>query len=216
MSGEAQKAVSPEPGSRPQRRRASRTPYLIALAFLGVLIVTPWFLRDRFKPVETGTAAPEFLVTNLQGEPVRLADYRGKVVLLNVWATWCGPCRQEMPSMERLRAEVRALPRGEDFEILAISVDATKEKPNAIYGGATNDDLLAFASEVGFTFPILRDPDWTVEKIYQTTGVPESFVVGRDGIIYKKRAGEEQWDAQTNVELIRGLLERDPAATDSR
>jgi hypothetical protein len=118
--------------------------------------------------------------------------------------------------MERLRNTVRALPRGEDFEILAISVDATKEKPNSILGGATNDELIAFASEVGFTFPILRNPDGDIQQIYQTTGVPESFVVGRDGIIYKKRAGEEQWDAQSNVELIRGLLERDPSAADSR
>jgi thiol-disulfide isomerase/thioredoxin len=186
------------------------------LLSLGVLIVTPWFLRDRFQPVVTGSRAPEFLVTTLEGQPVRLADYSGKVVLLNVWATWCEPCRKEMPSMERLYAAVRALPHGEDFEILAISIDATKERPSAIYGGATADELRAYAASLGLTFPIVRNPDGDIQQTYQTTGVPESFLVGRDGVIYKKRAGEEQWDAALNVELIEDLLQRDRPVADTR
>src|SRR5262245_43433976 len=129
MSGEAERAVSRDSESRPVRRRASRLPYLIGMMFLGVLIVTPWFLRGRFQAVASGSAAPEFTVTNLKGESVQLSDYLGKVVLLNVWATWCEPCRTEMPSMERLYKTVRALPNGEDFEILAISIDASKERP---------------------------------------------------------------------------------------
>jgi thiol-disulfide isomerase/thioredoxin len=185
------------------------------MLFLGVLVVTPWFLRDRFAAVVSGTPAPEFRVTNLLGEPVTLEDYRGKVVLLNVWATWCEPCRQEMPSMERLYDKVRALPNGQDFEILAISIDATSDKPNAL-GGASVEDLERYASEIGFTFPIVRDPDGSVQKIYQTTGVPESFLVGRDGIIYKKHAGPTEWDSKPNVALIEDLLQRDPSVADTR
>jgi cytochrome c biogenesis protein CcmG/thiol:disulfide interchange protein DsbE len=216
MSDAPQSAAPAASGTRPARRRASRLPYLLALLLLGALIVTPWFLRGRFQPVVSGTAAPEFAVTNLQGEPVSLEDYRGKVVLLNVWATWCEPCRQEMPSMERLYTRVRQLPAGQDFEILAISIDATKEKPNAIYGGATIEDLQAYAREIGFTFPIVRDPEGRVQQIYQTTGVPESFLVGRDGIIYKKHAGPTEWDSAPNLALIEDLLQRDRSVADTR
>jgi thiol-disulfide isomerase/thioredoxin len=176
----------------------------------------PWVLRGRFQPVASGTPAPDFAVTDLKGEPVRFADYRGKVVLVNVWATWCAPCRQEMPSMERLYEAVRALPKGSDFEILAVSIDALKERPNPLYGGVTSAELEAYANELGLTFPIVHDPEGRIQKIYQTTGVPESFLVGRDGIIYKKRAGQEEWDAATNVELIRSLLARDASGAEVR
>jgi peroxiredoxin len=208
--------MSSQADNRRPRRRASRLPYVIALFLLGVLIVTPWFLRGRFQAVASGTAAPDFTVTNLAGEPVSLADYRGKVVLLNVWATWCAPCRQEMPSMERLYGAVRALPNGGDFEILAISIDATKENPNPVYGGVTEDELAAFAAELRLTFPIVHDPSGSVEQIYQTTGVPESFLVGRDGLIYKKVAGPTEWDATPNLELIKSLLEREWSGADTR
>jgi peroxiredoxin len=194
--------------NRPVRRRASRRPYAVALLLLGVLVVVPWFLRDRFQPVISGSEAPDYAVTNLSGEPERLADYRGKVVLLNVWATWCEPCRAEMPSMERLYEIVRKMPGGDDFEILAVSIDAARERPNPIYGGVTPEDLRAFADELELTFPIVRDPEGGIQRVYQTTGVPESFLIGRDGIIYKKHAGPTDWDAVPNVELIRSLLAR--------
>jgi peroxiredoxin len=208
--------MSSQAENRPPRRRASRLPYVVALFLLGLLIVMPWVLKDRFQPVVSGAPAPDITVTNLLGEPVRLADYRGKVVLLNVWATWCEPCRKEMPSMERLYTTVKALGGGEDFEILAVSIDATKESPNPLYGGVTREELEAYVGELGLTFPIVRDPAGDVQEVYQTTGVPESFLVGRDGIIYKKRAGPEEWDATPNVELIKSLLEREWSGAQDR
>jgi peroxiredoxin len=208
--------MSSERETRPPRRRSSRLPYAIALLFLGVLVVLPWVFRGRFQPVTSGSPAPDLSVTNLAGEPVRLADYRGKVVLLNVWATWCEPCRAEMPSMERLVHVVRGLPGGEDFEILAVSIDASKERPNAVYGGVTADELKAFAQQLGVTFPLVRDPEGKVQSIYQTTGVPESFLVGRDGVIYKKYAGPTEWDGSAHVNLIRNLLERDATGAEAR
>lgn len=110
--------------------------------------------------------------------------------------------------MERLYEKVRAMPGGEDFEILAVSIDALRERPNPIYGGATTEDLREFAASMQLTFPIVRDPEGGIQDSYQTTGVPESFLVGRDGIIYKKHAGPTEWDATPNVELIRTLLDR--------
>ena len=180
-----------------RKRRSSRLPYAGALLVVGLLVGVAWFGRDRFQPVTAGRPAPEFSATSLAGEPVELTSYRGKVVLVNVWATWCAPCREEMPSMERLYNQVRSQPGGEDFEILAVSVDV----------GVSTSALEAFGEEFGLTFPIVHDPAGEIQNIYQTTGVPESFVIGRDGIIYKRIAGATTWDAPQYLELIRRLLE---------
>jgi peroxiredoxin len=93
---------------------------------------------------------------------------------------------------------------GEDFEILAVSVDAPVGESDEF--GRPGGDLEAFADELGLTFPILHNPSGDIQRIYQTTGVPESFVIGRDGTIYKKVAGPTQWDATVNEELVRRLL----------
>ena len=96
---------------------------------------------------------------------------------------------------------------GEDFEILAVSIDAPVGQFDLF--GREGGDLAAFAEQLGLTFPILQNPSGDIQQIYQTTGVPESFVIGRDGVIYKKVAGETDWAAPENVELIRRLLVTD-------
>jgi thiol-disulfide isomerase/thioredoxin len=136
----------------------------------------------------------------MSGNPVRLSDFEGRVVLVNVWATWCAPCRNEMPSMQRLYEALSDT----DFEILAVSIDAQPGQSST--DGQPGGDLQAFARELGLTFPILHDPEGKIERIYQTTGVPETFLVGRDGLIYKKVAGGTEWDAPVNQELVRRLL----------
>lgn len=182
------------------RRSFVRSPYLWAALSLGVLVLVAWMGRAHYRPVTTGAPAPDFTVTNLEGEPVRLSDHHGKVVLLNVWATWCGPCLEEMPSMQRLYESLE----GEDFEILAVSIDAPLGQRDVF--GRLGGDLAEFAANLGLTFPILHNPSGDIQQTYQTTGVPESFVIGRDGIIYKKVAGGTQWDAAVNEELVRRLL----------
>lgn len=188
------------------RRGASRLPYIGALILMGAFVALAWLRRDSMEPVLVGRPAPEFQATNLEGEPVRLSEYRGKVILVNVWATWCDPCRDEMPSIERLYHEVRAMPGGEDFEILAVSVDASRERPDPLGRSAMSSELAAFAEELGLTFPIVHDPRGRIQGTYQTTGVPESFLIGRDGVIYLKFAGPTEWDAPQYVEQIRRLL----------
>ena len=199
--------MSTEDDSGTQRRRASRLPYVGALALMGVAVVAAWVGRDRFQPVMAGTAAPVFTATDMEGRQVTLEDYRGKVLLVNVWATWCPPCRKEMPSMEALYREIRAEPGGEDFEILAVSVDASTSRPDPLGRGVERSDLMAFAEELDLTFPVFHDPAGRIQDLYQTLGVPESFVIGRDGVIYKKVAGETVWDAPQYRELIRRLLD---------
>ncbi len=182
-------------------RRASRLPYVFAFLFVGAVMVAAWVGRDNFRPVIAGEIAPGFVATTLDGETVSLNDYKGKVVLVNIWATWCAPCREEMPSMQRLHERVA----DPDFAILAVSVDANLFG-SAGWGGRIGGNVSDFADEFGLTFPILLDPSGATADAYHATALPESFLVGRDGIIYKKVAGGTLWDAEEHVALIERLL----------
>ena len=116
------------------------------------------------------------------------------------------PCRAEMPSMERLYQEIG----GDGFEIMAVSIDAERGRFDML--GYRGGDIRAFADSLELTFPILHNPSGGIQRLYRTAGVPESFLIGRDGMIYKIVAGETEWDAPEYKELIRRLL----AAPDPR
>jgi peroxiredoxin len=178
----------------------SRRPYAFALVGVGLIVLAAWMNRGRLRPVGAGTVAPQFEVIDLGGNPARLSDYEGEVVMINIWATWCAPCRFEMPSMERLHQRFK----DDGLRILAISVDAKLGEADQV--GRPGGDLQAFADSLGLTFTILHDPSGEIQNLYQTTGVPETLLVGRDGVIYKKVAGPTEWDASEHQELIRRLL----------
>lgn len=182
--------------------RPSRLPYIFGLFFVVAVVIAAWMGRDSYRPVMAGEPAPEFVATTLDGQQKSLQDYRGRVILLNIWATWCPPCREEMPSMEELSRTMA----GTDFEIVAVSVDA--EKVGGLgWGGNIGGDVPAFVEELGLTFPILRDPSGDIADIYQSTGLPESFLIGRDGLIYRKVPGGTDWSDDRYVEQIRRLLD---------
>jgi peroxiredoxin len=185
-------------------RRIYRSPYLWLLLGVALVVGYAYTARDRYRraAILAGAEAPEFTFPSLERGQVSLSDYEGQVVLMNIWATWCGPCREEMPSMQRLYEAFE----GEDFEILAVSVDAPfgEVDPQSGYAGG---DLAAFAHEYDLTFPILHDAAGGIRQTYQTTGVPETFVITRDGVIFKKWAGPTEWDLPVNRELIRRLLD---------
>ena len=185
--------------------RTIRSPYFWAIVAGAAVVLVAWLGRENYRPVITGSAAPAFSATTLDGEVVTLADYKDKVVLLNIWATWCGPCRTEMPSMQRLYESIRDSMGGEDFEILAVSVDVPLGRRDL--SGNLGGDLRAFADELDLTFSILHDPSGDIQRIYQATAVPESHLIGKDGLIYKKVAGETEWDAPDNQKLVRRLLD---------
>ena len=136
----------------------------------------------------TTTAEPSPALREVKG----IDDYTGEVVLLNIWATWCGPCRIEMPSMQRLQE--RLGPKG--LRIVAVSVDDPGQ------AGA----IRRFAQELGLTFELLHDPTKAIERTYQTTGVPETFLIGRDGTIRRRSIGAEAWDSEANVAQLERLL----------
>ncbi len=179
--------------------RPSRVYAAAALAALG-LIGTAWVMRDSFRPVGPGEEAPDFSYPNLAGQAVTLSELRGKVVLVNLWATWCPPCKEEMPSMQRLYDALE----GKPFEILAISVDADVGQFD--WAGRPGGDIQAFMDEMGLSFPVLRNPAGDIQSLYQTTGLPESFLVGPDGVIRRKVAGPTIWDTGAFQEQIERML----------
>lgn len=169
---------------------------------MGLVVVAAWAGRDRLQPVIAGAQAPGFTAWTMDGAEVTMADYEGKVVLFNIWATWCPPCREEMPSMQRLRELVS----DPDFAVVAVSVDA--EAPGLIgFLGREGGDVPGFVEEFGLTFDVLLDSSGQTGMDYQTTGLPETFLIGRDGVIYRKVSGGTNWDAEEYLELVQRLLD---------
>jgi peroxiredoxin len=166
----------------------------VVLLLGAALAAATRFLGDELFPVSVGSQAPPLVATTLDGTKRRktLADYTGKVVLLNVWATWCEPCRVEMPSIERLHHEFAS--RG--LAVVAVSVDDP----------GTEQRIRDFAKELGVTFEILHDPRQETKTSYQITGYPETFVIGRDGTIRRKVIGAADWSSDANRALINELL----------
>jgi peroxiredoxin len=143
----------------------------------------------------TGYPAPDFTLPDLNGKLHRLAQYRGKVVFLNLWATWCPPCRMEMPGMERLYRRLG----GRDFVMLAVSADE---------GG--KDAVAPFVAEMGLTFPVLLDPEGHLSPRYGVTGYPETFLIDRNGQVVNHTIGPADWDEEVVVRNILALIQEPP------
>ena len=161
-----------------------------ALVLGAVALVT---FGPKLEGVEVGKRAPDFTAMNIvSGDSISLHKASdGQVTLVNIWATYCIPCRAEMPAMEKLYRELG--PRG--FRIIAISVDEGSTK-----------DVEAFVKEYGLTFDILQDRSGDIQRVYQTTGVPESFLLDKNGVIVKKVIGEHPWSSPSNHRLVADLL----------
>ncbi len=156
------------------------------------LIVTLLLLFLFFSPLSALQAAPAenaqeslkpapiFELPDINGKKVSLADFKGKVVLINFWATWCGPCKAEMPSLNNLYAAFK----NEGFVVLAVSLDPS-EKP-----------VRSFVAEKGLAFPVLMDPEKEVYfDLYAAFAMPTSFLIDRKGMIAEKFIGERVWDS---------------------
>jgi peroxiredoxin len=139
---------------------------------------------------EPGKSMPDFAYPSLNRDTLRLSEQLGRVVLVNVWATWCPPCREEMPSMQRLYD----LYADSGFTVLAISIDADTVP------------VRPFVEELGLTFPILLDPKGSIVALYGTAGVPESYVVDKSGKLVLRRIGADDWFSEPNRTLISTLL----------
>lgn len=157
----------------------------IVLVSLGVAALTVYRGRATW-------FAPDFGLVDLQGKTVRLSDFRGEVIFLNVWTTWCEPCRVEMPSMEVLYRRLA----DDGLVMLAVSADVDGREA-----------VEQFVRKLGLTFPVLLDPDGVVPGRYGTTGYPETFIVDRDGRVVAHEIGPRDWSDPRFERAIRGLME---------
>ena len=137
-----------------------------------------------------GQAAPDFALKSLEGQNLRLREQRGRVVLLNFWATWCGPCREEMPQLSRLQDKYRSA------GLLMLGVNVDDDTANAA----------TVASKLGVKFPVLLDTDKQVSKLYDISAMPSTVIIDRDGRVRHLHKGYREGTAQTYEQQIRELL----------
>jgi peroxiredoxin len=165
----------------------------VVLLIAGGLTAATMLVDDNLYRVNIGSRAPAFSAATLDAAPERrtLDDYRGRVVLLNVWATWCEPCKIEMPSMEKLYRDYA----DKGLSIVAVSVDPAGSE------GA----IRKFVTDLGLSFDILHEPTGTLQRAYNAFGFPETFVIDRKGII-TRLVYFEDWNSEPNRQLIAHLL----------
>lgn len=142
--------------------------------------------------VEVGAPAPAYRTVSLAGDSVSLAAQRGKVVLFNIWATWCHPCRTEIPELQAIHARYQA--RG--LELVGVSVDAE----------GSDDAIRAFTKDFRMTYPVWRDPDERVSTQFLVIGVPATFLIDRAGVLRWRKTGPIQPNDTTLAAAIEQAL----------
>jgi peroxiredoxin len=164
------------------------------LRLLGALIVVLAACAAQASELKpwSGGAAPALALADLAGRVHRLEDYRGRVVLINFWATWCEPCRAEMPAMNRRRASLAGRP----FEVLAVNLAEPESR------------IRRFLEQTRLDFPILRDADSAASKAWRARVLPVSFLIGPDGRIRYQVIGEYDWEQAAARKAIAALLPR--------
>lgn len=173
--------------------------WLAVLGVVAVLGVGLWFgsttIKDEFYEVRIGSEAPGFNAVDVMRSDTELktlSDYRGKVVLLNIWATWCGPCKVEMPSIQALHEAYKD--RG--LAVVAVSVDDPGKE--AV--------IREFVKEYKLTFDVLYDRTELFRSVYRYTGVPETYIIDRDGVVRRKWIGPDDWNSPANRRFVEKLL----------
>jgi len=151
-------------------------------------------LVPNLEPLKDKALTPDFVLPDPAGTKLSLKDFRGKLVFLNFWASWCVPCREEMPAMERLYQEFKD--RG--FVILAVNIKDTRK------------DALAFVKELKLTYPILLDPPGEVGLLYGAWGLPATYLIGVKGEGLARAWGPADWYSPGARELIQALLNGKP------
>jgi peroxiredoxin len=168
----------------------------VGIVILISVFTLVWLQSAKYEPLAVGKPAPDFSLADLNDKPYRLSDFRGKVVFLNFWATWCKPCREEMPSMEILNKNFEK----DGLVILAVSIDRV----------TTSKDIPPFVKGLNLTFPVLIDSWGRTDKPYKRMGVPETFIIDREGIIQEIVIGPRDWTRIDNLQVLTKLLNVTP------
>ena len=176
--------------------RSIKIKMLVLLSMLTVMLAWPGLslnaaelLQPMSDQVEGRPIAPDFSLLNLDDEPIALSDFKGKVVVVNFWATWCPPCRYEMPSMQR------AWQKLQDKDVMML----------AVHVGGKSDKIWAFVGEYGITFPVLIDGKSKVADAWPLKGLPTTFVIDPKGRIAYRAIGGREWDDEELLKTIYAL-----------
>jgi peroxiredoxin len=182
-----------------EKAREIKSWWIVYLTFVGILFLLAGCEQSTPKPEtqrsipegpRVGFRAPVFSIPTLNGNTLDLSNYRGKVIMINFWATWCGPCRIEMPSMEDLYSKYG----GKDFEILAVN------------GGEDRNLVQPFIKNLNLSFPILLDQQFEIHNQYQVTAIPSTFLVDKSGVITHRFFGFMDWTNDHSREIITKLI----------
>jgi peroxiredoxin len=182
-----------------ERAPAQSNRLVVALVAVGVLVLVfgiVWLQSGKYEPPKVGKIAPDFALTDLDDKPIRLSDFRGKVVFLNFWATWCKPCREEMPSMEVLHKNFAK----DGLVVLAVSIDRV----------TTTKDIPPFIKSMNLSFPVLIDSWGKTDMPYKRMGVPETFIIDQQGVIREIVIGPRDWTRLDSLPVLLDLLKVTP------
>lgn len=169
---------------------------IATLCGMSLIFTLPGLAHDPFTALKmsrlpAGSQALPFELTALDGKVVKLSDLAGKVVLVNFWATWCGPCKEEMPSLARLQQQLDP----KKFILLTVTTDLQRQ------------GIAQFLSHAGVTLPVLFDEDQEVSRSFMVRGLPTTVVINRDGTILGRAVGPRAWDSSEAVAMIRQAME---------
>ncbi len=192
--------IEQDPSQSSQAARpASRNRTLVTIVAVAILLLAfgvVWLQSSKYEPLTVGKVAPDFALPDLQDRTIRLSDFRGKVVFLNFWATWCQPCKEEMPSMEVLYKTFER----DGLVVLAVSIDRVTTKQN----------IPPFVNSMNLTFPVLVDSWGQTDKRYKLMGVPETYIIDQEGVLREKVIGPRDWTRLDNLQEVARLLKVDP------
>lgn len=173
------------------RKKLSTLFLLIALCGVPLTAFADPFEQLGVARPHSSKQAPDFVLKDIYGQSINLSQFKGKPVLLNFWATWCGPCREELPSMQRMH---EASKKNGEFHIIAISIDRSNLKK-----------VNKYAEDLNLTFPILVDPDRETRKAYFIRGLPTSYLIDAEGKLRGFISGSRNWDSPASLELMKSL-----------
>ncbi|MGL1892317.1 MAG: TlpA family protein disulfide reductase [Spirochaetaceae bacterium] len=147
------------------------------------------FLLAGINRVDPKVEAPNFTLENLEGEKVSLSDYKGKVIFLNFWAYWCGPCKEEMPSINNLYK----LTKDENIIVLTVNL------------GESNEIVSNYLKSNNFQFEALLDSDQKIGALYGIRSIPTTYIIDKDGMVVGGKLGSHSWDSQNVIDVLKGL-----------
>ena len=166
---------------------------LVGLSFTAEGGEDEFYSKIRINPIKGSKKAPGFSLQDLKGKEVEIKQFKGKVVFLNFWATWCGPCKEEMPGLEFLHRQFKE----KNFVLLTISVDYEGIKP-----------IQEFMNKHQYTFPVLLDPKGETLDPFEVKGIPTTFLIDKNGKMLGKAIGPRDWKSVDIISLLNLLIEK--------